>query len=127
MKAEIKQQWLEALRSGQYQQGQKVLRNEKNEMCCLGVLLDITDRAGWGELQASGRYEHRLATAPMDTLHFSASKKFGLSCRVGDGPYSTEWTETVHVLARMNDGGDSLPSLGFAEIADWIEANIPAE
>ncbi|NBQ68164.1 MAG: hypothetical protein EBU46_04735, partial [Nitrosomonadaceae bacterium] len=55
MKAEIKQRWLNALRSGKYKQGEGSLRQLDNEgkpqYCCLGVLCDLhrisTKRAGW--------------------------------------------------------------------------------
>ena len=37
----IKQRWIDALRSGQYQQGVGCLRNAQNQFCCLGVLCDL--------------------------------------------------------------------------------------
>jgi hypothetical protein len=40
MKADIKAKWLAALRSGQYEQTDKVLRNNEG-VCCLGVLCDL--------------------------------------------------------------------------------------
>ena len=40
MKADIKTKWLAALRSGQYEQTEGVLRNGDG-FCCLGVLCDI--------------------------------------------------------------------------------------
>lgn len=42
----IKQQWLEALLSEEYQQGQCELRNADDEYCCLGVLLDLAIKEG---------------------------------------------------------------------------------
>lgn len=47
MDADLKAQWLAALRSGQYEQGRYVLRTPSNKYCCLGVLCDIIDPAGW--------------------------------------------------------------------------------
>lgn len=47
--------WVAALRSGNYQQGQRVLRDENNGYCCLGVLCDLVkDEVGlkWGEPQS---------------------------------------------------------------------------
>jgi hypothetical protein len=45
MKKEIKEKWLAALRSGEYQKGQNQLRRTVGEnkytYCCLGVLCDI--------------------------------------------------------------------------------------
>ncbi len=40
MNPEIKQQWIAALKSGNYQQGKQALRNG-DKYCCLGVLCDI--------------------------------------------------------------------------------------
>jgi len=45
MKQDIKELWVEALRSGRYEQGTGVLVNEEN-YCCLGVLCDIAIREG---------------------------------------------------------------------------------
>lgn len=43
----IKKLWVDALRSGEYEQGKNVLRNiEKNTFCCLGVLCDIAIKQG---------------------------------------------------------------------------------
>lgn len=41
MNAELKAKWVAALRSGEYRQGQGVLKTSKGEYCCLGVLCDI--------------------------------------------------------------------------------------
>lgn len=53
MNKEIKQQWVEALRSGDYKQGAYALRNINDGFCCLGVLCDIyhkeTGKGGWGK------------------------------------------------------------------------------
>ena len=40
MKADIKQKWVAALRSGKYEQTEGVLRNNEG-YCCLGVLCDL--------------------------------------------------------------------------------------
>ena len=37
----IKKLWLEALRSGEYKQGQDKLKRNDNSFCCLGVLCDL--------------------------------------------------------------------------------------
>lgn len=39
---EIKQNWLNALKSGKYKQGYTRLRQQGGRYCCLGVLADIT-------------------------------------------------------------------------------------
>jgi len=40
MNQQIKQRWIEALKSGEYQQGHEALRYD-NKFCCLGVLTDL--------------------------------------------------------------------------------------
>jgi hypothetical protein len=52
MKSEIKKLWLDALRSGEYQQGRHTLRGDDERFCCLGVLCDLAVKAkivNWGE------------------------------------------------------------------------------
>lgn len=46
MDTAIKTKWIEALRSGKYLQGTGCLRREET-FCCLGVLCDVVDPAGW--------------------------------------------------------------------------------
>jgi len=46
MDAELKEKWIEALRSGKYEQGRGFLRR-KDKYCCLGVLCDLIDPEGW--------------------------------------------------------------------------------
>lgn len=41
MKQEIAKKWAEALRSGDYTQGQKCLKDVDSNFCCLGVLCDL--------------------------------------------------------------------------------------
>ena len=38
--------WVAALRSGEYRQGQEVLRTENDEFCCLGVACELAVDAG---------------------------------------------------------------------------------
>ncbi len=40
MKADIKQRWMDALRSGKYKQGRGYLHKD-DSFCCLGVLCDV--------------------------------------------------------------------------------------
>lgn len=41
MKQKIKKLWVDALRSGKYEQGQELLKTQEGKYCCLGVLCDI--------------------------------------------------------------------------------------
>ena len=52
MDQNIKKQWVEALRSGKYEQGKDWLQNE-GRFCCLGVLCDLHAKAkdnNWSQL-----------------------------------------------------------------------------
>ena len=50
MKQEIKQKWIDALKSGEYQQGRERLKTKDGKYCCLGVLCDIYSKeTGEGE------------------------------------------------------------------------------
>jgi hypothetical protein len=46
MDAAIKAEWVAALKSGEYKQGQGALRGEDEKMCCLGVLCEIAVKHG---------------------------------------------------------------------------------
>lgn len=48
LKPEVKQRWIEALRSDEYAQGYGALRAGENCFCCLGVLCDIASKDGVG-------------------------------------------------------------------------------
>lgn len=103
MKQELKQPWIDALRSGNYKQGKYCLVNNKNSTyCCLGVLCTLNN---YKDLMAE---DHELTFNFIDVM---ANSEFydrtGLSC------------SSTSKLADMNDGGRS-----FNEIADYIEANL---
>ena len=46
MKPEVKDQWVKALRSEEYEQGHGYLRDSNDRYCCLGVLCDLAVKAG---------------------------------------------------------------------------------
>lgn len=89
------QTWVDALRSGEYQQCQETLHNGKG-YCCLGVYAKVNN----------------LAT-----------DEFMVSSDCVEGPQSVYEdirqvldNDLVDDLIQMNDGGDS-----FKDIADYIE------
>jgi hypothetical protein len=41
MKKSVADEWVKALRSGEYKQGRAQLRSKKDKFCCLGVLCDV--------------------------------------------------------------------------------------
>ena len=118
MDAKLKGKWLDALRSGKFKQGagELVGRDQhQTTYCCLGVLCKVTGMDNVrlfqkDTLDSVGR-QHLLgpwSSGPNDD-HFSSSKP------------ETQ-TTVQRQLAAMNDNGCT-----FAEIAAWIEANVPAE
>jgi hypothetical protein len=104
MKAEIKTRWLEALRSGRYQQTQGKLRTDVGH-CCLGVLCDVVEPDSWRDDEDGWRHGINRAYLPEHLC-------------ITTGLQGAETTP----LMKMNDDG-----LGFASIADWIDENISAD
>jgi hypothetical protein len=94
MDENIKEKWVNALRSGEYKQGRARLQCH-DEYCCLGVLVDVAAPERWADHSAQGILDRSLRT------------QFGIT---------DEW----HLcLTRMNDGG-----MTFKQIADYIESNL---
>lgn len=95
MDAQIKQKWVEALRSGEYEQTQKTLKY-RDGFCCLGVLCDLQG-AEWKRVSHKAR------------VGLSMPSKFagGLS------------EKEQSKLMDLNDRGTEFP-----QIADYIEANL---
>jgi hypothetical protein len=122
---EIRQQWVSALRSGDYAQGRNALRSGDDKFCCLGVLCDLAEKAG--AIPVGGRFDdlgdwtygppgdQNRAWLPMKVMDWA-----GLDSEnpVIDG----------RGLASYNDGGYTLHTIfkacSFSEIADLIEENL---
>ena len=133
MDQNIKKLWCDTLRSGTIKQATRVLQNASGAMCCLGVLmtvqgqkpidyfkreLPLTDyngvygvkRCNWSDVNDALTDRLQSATVP--------------------GPLSAGIAQTVmDTLAAMNDGsvyeGITYPQHDFAQIAAWIEENLP--
>ena len=112
MNQRIKQQWIEALRSGKYKQTREVLRDNSG-FCCLGVLTDIYLK----EHNLSWTVESGCFLAPERqdvSLPQSVVDWAGLSCKYGS-PTDRDGIE----FATHNDDGWS-----FKEIAKMIESDL---
>lgn len=94
MDAEIKQRWVDALRSGKYKQCRYRLSNGA-EHCCLGVLADVAE------------IEYIKGWIGYDSLGYESIERM-----IGH--------DNSQLLWRMNDRDKS----SFEEIADYIEANL---
>lgn len=119
MNQAIKKEWVEALLSGKYQQGEGVLKkrdyvNNTNAYCCLGVLVDLAIKSGV-DIEVE-RDENNYN----EDYFFDGCNEFL--------PMSVmQWAELKHdngwfnhgvfqeTLAELNDKGRS-----FAELADII-------
>lgn len=118
MDQQIKAKWLEALRSGKYQQTSDNLRNEEG-FCCLGVLCDISGLADWvPSVLEPGTYAYFSAglVLPVEVQEWA-----GLTLTNPDvvQEIDEEGEEHWNTLTELNDDG-----YRFAEIADFIEASL---
>jgi hypothetical protein len=115
MKPEIKQKWIEALRSGEYDQGKHYLRNTGNQYCCLGVLCDIYSKeteVEWDDtLAKDGRFCYQFLNAsgylPIEVQHWAEIE------------YHGGWVDPGRSLTYLNDSGES-----FETIAQKIEEKL---
>jgi hypothetical protein len=105
MDAQLKENWVEALRSGRYEQAYSYLRHGGG-FCCLGVLCDIVDPAKWSGDGDLKQYVDGNDVC-MGFLPFSIKDSAGI----------TQEEETR--LSVMNDEGKPL-----SEIADYIEKHL---
>ena len=118
MKKEIKEKWLEALRSGKYQQGRMRLRNSREEFCCLGVLVDIVHPEWWVASPDPG-IDYVVSTPDYHAGPLAAVPPREFAVEVGLPEHMPTGKSTFLTLAHMNDGGDS-----FHCIADFIEREL---
>ena len=111
MNPQIKQKWVSALRSGDYQQGRNYLRTD-NGFCCLGVLCDLYGKENnveWEIDEVDGYlYEKNSTLLPLSVMEWADVD--GQNADINNG------TET---LAALNDRGST-----FNEIADLIENHL---
>ena len=113
MDAELKAKWIEALRSGNYDQGQFLLRDANDNFCCLGVLADLIGLP-WRFVEAGGASGGVAHYDVPDGLH---TNNGCIPERVAEEIGLLHFASTR--LMGMNDRGKS-----FAEIAQWIEEHL---
>ena len=119
MNKRVKGMWLDALRSGDYEQGTDAL-HRSGRFCCLGVLCELAHREGvverYGGTRSGEEYRYGRS-GETGTLPPEVREWAGLDRRnprvVPPGGWDT-WT-----LAGLNDDGAS-----FDEIADVIEEQL---
>ena len=109
MDQNIKKQWVEALRSGIYEQGRYWLRHE-DEFCCLGVLCDLHAQATnreWEVYNDVGIYLGCDEILPSEVVKWA-----GLD---NDDPF-------IHEQKTSSYNDDK--GLDFDQMSDLIESNL---
>jgi hypothetical protein len=117
MNKEIKERWLTALRSGEYNQTDGFLKNG-NAFCCLGVLCDLhrkeTLDTAW-QKQCDGEYDYLGQTElPPACVYEWAELPNVRTIQTDPG-----LANSVDRLVLANDEGES-----FDQIADMIEEEL---
>lgn len=112
MNTKLKAKWVSELRSGNYTQARGALFRETEGYCCLGILCKAVG-AEFEKVEGSAQWWPVLDGKRLDPHN-------------GDEYIGREFREKIGLeqvpqydLAKMNDSGKS-----FAEIADYIEANL---
>lgn len=128
MREEVKDKWVEALRSGKYEQGIGYLHDLTNDkFCCLGVLCDVAVREGLqvkvGSLpvQFAGISDEpmRVSTFDLASGVLPESVREWADLKGTDPDFYPHYDdESPDTCASLNDGGYS-----FEEIAERIENN----
>ena len=111
MKRELRDEWVERLLSGEYEQCESVLRSaeQSNAFCCLGVLADIYAPDDWNTRvedlldRTAGWYEHQGCDA---LLSADMCESLGIT------------SDQQNYYAEQNDAGKTFP-----EIAEMIGAD----
>lgn len=109
----IKQRWVEALRSGMYQQGTGALKQETPagvKYCCLGVLCELKEVSWVPWTYNPSKKKAAYATQFSDAafVPYALAKEIGLQ----------ESTQ-VELVEKNDSLGES-----FEQIANWVEANL---
>lgn len=92
MKADIKDRWVSALRSGDYKQGTQCLLSESGNYCCLGVLCDLYMKESNQEVE-------------WETTEDSYGDKMKVASFYG---YTTILPETIREWAGLNEQSPSV-------------------
>jgi hypothetical protein len=114
MNQDIKQRWVDALRSGEYEQGKECLHDSSdNTFCCLGVLTDLY-------IKEHGQQWHK----PDGATHLTFEDEGGVlpsSVRTWAGLVFGSCSPYVsgRDLASHNDNG-----MSFDELAQLIENEL---
>lgn len=131
---EVRAEWVGALRSGIYEQGQGVLRDARESYCCLGVLCDLAARAGVGKWNppdhgAGYQFDATPTSSDADSESWFDISRTDLPRQVAKWAGITDEGTLVdpEYWSSVNEPADSLIGLNdsagydFDQIADVIE------
>ena len=115
MNPQVKEKWLNALRSGEYQQTQTALRKEDG-FCCLGVLCDlyIKEKNEQWVWDGDSKYGIKCGSKNVYYSHLPRSVMEWAGLRICCDPFVFDNT-----LSELNDGGST-----FKQIADLIKEHL---
>lgn len=118
MSEDVKAAWTAALRSGKIAQARGTLQDNTGAMCCLGVLCSVID-PNWRDMF--------LADLDPKSADYDQLVDDRLGTITIGRVYDSLCIDTCAELGCMNDGGGGTwdnNRQSFAQIADWIDANI---
>lgn len=122
MNLEVKEKWLQALRSGEYKQGEGWLKHSdegETKHCCLGVLCEIYAKENNVHFEEAPTADPSLITYLLfdhgDVLPEKVREWAGL-----EHPNPVIYPDSEQSLASMNDSG----YFDFKRIAKIIEENL---
>ena len=111
---EVKQKWIDALRSGKYEQGSEKLRSVSG-YCCLGVLCDLYAQENNTEWEFRGIEETNLQ--PKDYWYFEDQSEF-VPESVMDWAGFTENCPVVKIDVEEDDEDSWFYHEGLADLND---------
>ena len=106
----IKAKWVAALRSGEYQQTHRQLKDNNNSFCCLGVLCDLHSK------ETNDRWSGDFYLGERGMLPKVVTKWAGL------GHWHTDQVKIGNKTDDLSEHNDS--GATFLEIADAIENQL---
>jgi hypothetical protein len=123
MNKEIKDEWVNALRSGEYKQGKNYLRTDNGEgdrYCCLGVLGNECLDGKWEPYRIeSDDNESRFIWIYSYLCHGGSEREARMLPECLTSDLDIKVVDWMDILSDMNDNGKT-----FDDIADWIEENL---
>jgi len=116
MKPDIKARWVEALRSGEYEQGEGQLK-EGNKFCCLGVLTDLYSKET-GRDWREGELDPDAGQLPPEVQKWA---DIDADPVVPNGDFDSDGNPKPVLLSDLNDGSNWPHREPFTQIADRIK------